>query len=62
MAENAAPPPMPDVPRSQVHRVIQTMMRDTRVRWVAIVYQKTTDSTDLFTLTPYVTDPTTQAS
>lgn len=62
MAENAAPPPMPDVPRKEVHAVVKTMMRDTQVRWVAIVFQAVGDGGDLFTVTPYVTDPTTQTS
>jgi len=57
MSENV-PPLMPDVPRNQVHRVVQTMMRDTRVRWVAVVFQTTNDTGDLFTVTPYVDDPT----
>ncbi|MCC7549048.1 MAG: hypothetical protein IT532_14905 [Burkholderiales bacterium] len=59
MAENDSHPPMPDVPRAQVHRVVQTMMRDTQVRWVAIVFQDANDTGDLFTITPYVADPTT---
>lgn len=59
MAENAPPPPMPGVPRAQVHRVVQTMMRDRQVRWLAIVFQEADDTGDLFTITPYVTDPTT---
>lgn len=58
MAENAAPPPMPDVPRKEVHAVVKTMLRDTQVRWVAIVFQESSDGGDLFTVTPYVIDPT----
>jgi hypothetical protein len=57
MSDNV-PPPMPGVPRNQVHRVVQTMMRDTRVRWVAVVFQTPSDGGDLFTVTPYVDDPT----
>jgi hypothetical protein len=57
MSDNV-PPPMPDVPRNQVHRVVQMMMRDTRVRWVAVVFQAENDTGDLFTVTPYVDDPT----
>jgi len=49
---------MPGVPRNQVHRVVQTMMRDTQVRWVAVVFQVENDTGDLFTVTPYVDDPT----
>ncbi len=49
---------MPGVPRGQVHRVIQTMMRDPEVRWVAILFQGNDDAGDLFTITPYVEDPT----
>jgi hypothetical protein len=51
-------PPMPDVPRDDVHRVIKTMMRDTRVRWVSVVFQTPNPDVDLFVVTPFIEDPT----
>jgi hypothetical protein len=52
-------PPMPDVPRDDVHRVIKTMLRDAKVRWAAVVFQaQDAAGVDLFTVTPYTKDPT----
>ena len=51
-------PPMPDVPRDDVHRVVKTMMRDTRVRWASVVFQTQNADVDLFVVTPFIEDPT----
>jgi hypothetical protein len=51
-------PPLPDVPRDEVHRVIKTMMRDARVRWVSVVFQDQSAGDDRFVVTPFTEDPT----
>ena len=51
-------PPMPDVPRDDVHRVVKTMMRDARVRWVSVVFQAQNSDVDMFVVTPFIADPT----
>ena len=51
-------PPMPNVPRDEVHRVIKNMMRDERVRWVSVVFEGQGADGDRFVVTPFIEDPT----
>ena len=52
------PSPQTDVPRNDVANVIDAMLLDDRVKWVAIVFEATVGGVDRFTVTPYVVDPT----
>lgn len=47
-----------NVPRDDVSNVVDTMLMDTRVKWIAVVFQDTVDSTDRFIITPHIVDPT----
>lgn len=52
------PSPQTGVPRDDVHNVVEAMLLDTSVKWMAIVYEKTTGGQDHFAVTPYTADPT----
>lgn len=52
------PSPQTGVPRDDVHNVVEAMLLDDRIKWIAIVFEKNAGGQDLFTLTPYVLDPT----
>lgn len=54
------PPPSAktDVPRDAVSREVQMMLLDERVKWIAVVFDKSNGTDDLFKVTPWITDPT----
>lgn len=57
----ALPPPSPKtrVPRDKVSEEVQMMlMLDKRVKWIAVVFEKNDGAQDLFTVTPWTSDPT----
>ena len=47
-----------NVPRDDVGNVVDAMLLDSQVKWIAIVYEATVGGTDQFVVTPYVVDPT----
>jgi hypothetical protein len=47
-----------NVPRNDVSNVVDAMLLDDQVKWVAIVYEATIGGVDRFAITPYVVDPT----
>jgi hypothetical protein len=51
------PSPQTNVPRDDVGNVVDAMLLDGQVRWVAIVYVATVSGVDRFSITPYVEDP-----
>ena len=53
------PSPQSNVPRNDVSNVVDAMLLDSRVKWVGIVYEAAVGGVDRFTVTPYITDPTT---
>lgn len=57
----ALPPPSPKtgVPRDKVSDEVEMMlMLDDRVKWIAVVFEKNDGVRDLFTVTPWTTNPT----
>ena len=52
------PSPQSNVPRADVANVVDAMLLDSRVKWIAVVFEATTGGVDKFTVTPYLTDPT----
>jgi hypothetical protein len=52
------PDPQTGVPRDDVHNVVEAMLLEERVKWIAIVFEKNAGGRDLFTVSPFVTDPT----
>ena len=52
------PDPQAGVPRDDVHEVVGDMLLEPRVKWIAIVFEKNVGGQDVFTVTPFVTDPT----
>jgi hypothetical protein len=52
------PSPQTNVPRNDVANVVDAMLLDDQVKWVAIIYEATVGGLDRFTVTPYVVDPT----
>jgi hypothetical protein len=46
------------VPRDDAGNVVDAMLLDARVKWIAIVFEATVDGVDRFTVTPYISDPT----
>jgi len=52
------PSPQTNVPRDDAGDVVDAMLLDTRVRWIAIVFNATVNGVDQFTVTPYISDPT----
>jgi len=52
-------PPFPqvNVPRNDASNVVDAMLLDDQVKWIAIVYEATVDTVDRFTITPYIVDP-----
>jgi hypothetical protein len=52
------PSPQTNVPRDDTGNVVDAMLLDTRVKWIAIVFEATVNGVDQFTVTPYVSDPT----
>jgi hypothetical protein len=52
------PSPQSAVVRDDVGNVVDAMLLDSRVKWIAIVYQDTNAGVDRFTVTPHVVDPT----
>ncbi|MBX9630571.1 MAG: hypothetical protein K2X67_08630 [Burkholderiales bacterium] len=57
----ALPPPSPKahVPRDEVSNEVKMMLKlDDRVRWIAVVFEKNDGVQDLFTVTPWTSDPT----
>jgi hypothetical protein len=52
------PSPQTGVPRSDVGNVVEAMLLDPRVQWIAIVLEHAGTDADEFTVTPYIEDPT----
>ena len=52
------PSPQTNVPRDDAGNVVDAMLLDTRVKWIAVVLEATVDGVDQFTVTPYISDPT----
>jgi hypothetical protein len=52
------PSPQSNVVRDDVGNVVDAMLLDNRVKWIAIVYQDTNAGADRFTITPHIVDPT----
>lgn len=52
------PSPQTNVSRNDVGNVVDAMLLDDQVKWVAIVHQATIGGVDRFTVIPYVADPT----
>jgi hypothetical protein len=52
------PSPQTNVPRNDVGSVVDAMLLDGQVKWVAIVHEATVGGLDRFMITPYVVDPT----
>jgi len=52
------PSPQTNVPRFDVANVVDAMLLDSRVKWIAIVYEATVGGVDRFTITPHIVDPT----
>lgn len=52
------PSPQTNVPRDEVGNVVDAMLLDNQVKWIAIVYETTVGGIDRFAITPYVVDPT----
>jgi hypothetical protein len=53
------PSPQTGVPRSDVGNVVEAMLLDPRVQWIAIVLEQSNGGEEEFTVTPYIEDPTT---
>ena len=53
------PSPQTGVPRQEVNDVVDAMLLDPRVKWIAIVVEGGAGAQELFTVTPYIVDPTT---
>jgi hypothetical protein len=51
------PSPRIGVPRPDVGDVVNDMLFDTRVKWVAVVFHDTVNGEDRFAITPWITDP-----
>ena len=56
----ALQPPLPQthVPRDDAGNVVDAMLLDARVKWIALVFEATVNGVDQFTVTPYINDPT----
>ena len=56
----ALPPPSTQtgVPRDDASNVVDAMLLDNRVKWISIVFEKTDNGIDRFTVTPFIADPT----
>ena len=52
------PSPQTGVPRDDVHNVVEAMLLEEQVKWIAIVFEKKSGAQDLFTVTPFTADPT----
>lgn len=52
------PSPQTNVPRDDVSNVVDAMLLDVRVKWIAVVFEATVSGVDQFTVTPYTSDPT----
>jgi len=52
------PSPQTNVPRDDAGNVVDAMLLDARVKWIAIVFETTVNGVDQFTVTPYISDPT----
>jgi len=52
------PSPQTGVPRDDAGNVVDAMLLDARVKWIAIVFEAAIDGVDRFTVTPYIIDPT----
>ena len=52
------PSPQTNVPRDDVGNVVDAMLLEVRVKWIAIVFEATVNGVDQFTVTPYISDPT----
>jgi hypothetical protein len=52
------PSPQTGLPRDDVSNVVDAMLTDNAVKWVAIVFEAKVGGVDRFTVTPYVVDPT----
>jgi hypothetical protein len=52
------PSPQTNVPRDDVGNVVDAMLLDVRVKWIAVVFEATVNGVDQFTVTPYINDPT----
>ena len=51
------PSPQTNVPRDDVSNVVDAMLLDNQVKWVAIIYEATVGGVDRFAVTPYVMNP-----
>ena len=52
------PSPQTNVPRDDAGNVVDAMLLDSHVKWIAIVFDTTVNGVDQFTVTPYISDPT----
>ena len=52
------PSPQTNVPRDDAGNVVDAMLLDPRVKWIAIVFEPAASGVDHFTVTPYISDPT----
>lgn len=52
------PSPQTNVPRDDASNVVDAMLLDTRVKWLAIVFEANVNGVDQFKITPFTTDPT----
>ena len=52
------PAPQANVPRSEVGKVVDAILLDKQVRWIAIIQEGEGAAGDTFTVHPYITDPT----
>jgi hypothetical protein len=52
------PSPQTNVPRDDAGNVVDAMLLDTQIKWIAVVFEATVDGVDQFTVTPYISDPT----
>jgi hypothetical protein len=52
------PSPQTNVQRGDAGNVVDAMLLDPRVKWIAVVFETTANGIDQFTVTPYIADPT----
>jgi hypothetical protein len=55
------PSPQTNVPRDDAGNVVDAMLLDAQVKWIAIVFDTSVNGVDQFTVTPYISDPTSGA-
>ena len=50
-------PPVKEVPRDEVAKVVKRVIADDDIKWIAIEFDHNQDGVDLFTVTPWSVDP-----